>query len=138
MTCIRNNGDAILYWKNTVIDVMLREACVRKRDAPKCVRIRLWLLRCADSARVLIGAAGMRRSDWRRRNVGAMIGQRACRVLALAREAIDSTRAGASGSLQAAIASQLAVPWARWSEAFMDYENPLPIVNTSFLIRFSN
>ncbi len=81
---------------------MLREECVYKRDAPKCVRIRLWPFRRDDSSRVLIGAAGMLRSDWRRRNVGALIGQRACRLLALAREAIDSTRAAANGSSQVA------------------------------------
>ncbi len=81
---------------------MLCEACVCKRDAPQCVRIRLWPLRRDDSSRVLIGAAGMCRSYWCRRNVGTLIGQRACRLLALARAAIDSTRAGASGSLKAA------------------------------------
>ncbi len=48
----------------TALSVMLREACVCKRVAPKCVRIRLWPLRRDDSSRVLIGAAGMRRSDW--------------------------------------------------------------------------
>ncbi len=97
-----NNGDKILYWKNTALDVMLCEACVCNRDTLQCVRIRLWPLRRDDSSRVLIGAAGMRRSYWCRRNVGALIGQRACRLLALARAAIDSTRVGASGSLQAA------------------------------------
>ncbi len=66
-----------------------------KRDAPKCVRIHLWPLRRDDSSRVLIGAAGVWRSDWRRRNVGPLIGQSACRLLAFVREAIDSTCAGA-------------------------------------------
>ncbi len=80
---------------------MLREACVCKRDAPKCVRIRLWPVRRDDSSRALIGAAGLWRSDWRRRNVGALIGQSACRLLACTRAAIDSTRARASGSFQA-------------------------------------
>ncbi len=55
---------------------MLLEACVFKRDVLKCVRIRLWQkslrlrlwpVRRDDSSRVLIGAAGMSRSDWRRR-----------------------------------------------------------------------
>ncbi len=55
-----------------------------------------------DSSRVLIGEAGLWRCDWCRRNVGALIGQSACRLLACARAAIDSTRAGASGGLQAA------------------------------------
>ncbi len=59
-----NNGDEILYWKNTASDVVLCEACVCKRYAPKCVRIRLWPVRRGDSSRVLIGAAGMWRSDW--------------------------------------------------------------------------
>ncbi len=81
---------------------MLREACVCKCDASMCVRIHLWPLRRDDSSHVLIGVAGSCRSDWRRGNVGVMIGQSACRLLALAREAIDSTRAGASGILQSA------------------------------------
>ncbi len=76
----------------------MRRAC--NRDAPKCVRIRHWPLGRDDSSRVLIGAAGMWRSDWPWRNVDAVIGQGACRLLALVREAIDSKRAGASGSLQ--------------------------------------
>ncbi len=97
-----NNGDDILYWKNTAFGVMLREARVCKRDAPKCLIIRLWPVRRDDSSRVLIGAAGLWRSDWRRQNVGALIGQSACRHLGWARAAIDSTRARASGSLQAA------------------------------------
>ncbi len=33
-----------------------------------------------DSSRVLIGAAGRSRSDWRRRSVGTLIGQSACRL----------------------------------------------------------
>ncbi len=94
--------DKELYWKNTAFDVMLREACVCKRDAPKCVRIRLWPLMRDDSSRVLIDAAGVWPSDWRRRNLSALIGQSARRRLAFAREAIDSTCARASGSLQAA------------------------------------
>ncbi len=73
---------------------MLREACVCKRDAPKCVRIRIWALRRDDSSHALIGAAGMRRSDWCMRNVGALIGQSECRLSASAREDIDSMRAG--------------------------------------------
>ncbi len=51
-------------WKNTALGVMLREACACKRDAPKCVGIRVWPVRRDDSSRVLIGAAGMWRSDW--------------------------------------------------------------------------
>ncbi len=78
--------------KVTAFDVMLREACVWKRDAPKCIRIRLWPLRRDGSSRVVIGAAGMWRSDWRSWNVGAQIGQSACRLLALVRAAIYSTR----------------------------------------------
>ncbi len=71
-----------------------------KRDAPTCVRIRLWPFRRDDSSRVLLGAAGLWRSDWRRRNVGALIGQIAFSLLAPARAAIDS--AWASGSVQEA------------------------------------
>ncbi len=65
-------------------------------------RFRLWPLMRDDSSLVVIGAAGSWRSDWRRLNVVALIGQSTCRLLALAREAIDSTRAWASGSLQSA------------------------------------
>ncbi len=86
--------------KGTALSVMLPDACVCIRDAPKCPRIRLWPLRRDDSSCVLIGATGKWRSDWRRRDVGALIGQSACRLLALARETIDSTSAGASGSLK--------------------------------------
>ncbi len=43
--------------------------------------------------------------------MGALIGQSACRLLALARESIDSTRAGASRSLQ--LASPNSLPWNR-------------------------
>ncbi len=68
-TCIGNG---------TALSVMLCEACVCKRDAPMCVRIRLWPFRRDDSSHVLIGAAGMWHSDWRRRDVGALIGQSAC------------------------------------------------------------
>ncbi len=71
-----------------------------KSDAPKCVRIH-HLLRLDDSSRVLIGAAGSRRSDWHKWEAG----QIACRLLALAREVMDSTRTGTSGSLQAASTS---------------------------------
>ncbi len=73
-----------------------------KRDAPMCVGTGLWPLKRDDSSRGLVGAAGTWRSDWRRPDVGALIGQSACRLLALARVAIDSTRAGASGSLHSA------------------------------------
>ncbi len=45
--------------KDTAFNVMLREACVCKRDAPMSVRIRLWPVRRDDSSRVLIGAAGL-------------------------------------------------------------------------------
>ncbi len=79
--------------KDTALGVMLGEACVYKHDAPTCDRIRLWPLRRDDSSRVLIGANGIRRSDLRRRNVGALIGQSACRLLACARAAIDRTLA---------------------------------------------
>ncbi len=82
---------------DTALSVQMRETCVCKRDEPKCDRIRLWR---DNSPRVLIGAAGMWRSDWRRRNVGARIGHSALWLLAFALEAIDSTGAGASGSLQ--------------------------------------
>ncbi len=56
--------------KGTAFYVMLREACVCKRDALKCLRIRLWPVRRDDSSRILIGAAGFSRSDWRRRKCG--------------------------------------------------------------------
>ncbi len=69
---------------------------LRKRDALRSVRIRIWPLRRDDSSRVLIGAAGVWPSKWRRRNVGALIGKRACKLLAFARDPIDSTRAGAA------------------------------------------
>ncbi len=46
--------------------------------APKCVRIRLT------------------RPDWCRFLRGVLIGQKACRLFALAREAIESTHAGDS------------------------------------------
>ncbi len=75
---------------------------MRNSDAPKCVRVRLWPLRRDNSSHVLIGAAGSWRSDWRRRDVGTLIGQRACRLLAIERVVIDSSHAEASGSLQSA------------------------------------
>ncbi len=75
---------------------MLGEACVCKGDAPTCPNSPLPIRR-DDSSHVLIGAVGMWRSDWRRRNVGSLNGQSACRVLA-----IDSTRAGAIGNLKSA------------------------------------
>ncbi len=68
----------------------------------------LWPLRRDDSSCVLTGAAVSWRSDWHRRDVGALIGQSACRLFALAREAIDSTRVGASGSLYSAATYALA------------------------------
>ncbi len=68
-----------------------------KSDAPKCVRIHHCLLRLD----VLIGTAGSWRSDWHKWEAG----QSACRLLALAREVMDSTRAGASDHLQAAATS---------------------------------
>ncbi len=61
-----------------------------------------WPLRRDDSSSALICAARTWRSDWRRRDVGVLIGQNARRLLALAREAIDGTHAGASGSLHSA------------------------------------
>ncbi len=54
---------------------MLHEACVCKRDATICVRIRLWLLRRDDRSGVLVGASGAWRCDWSRRDVGALIGR---------------------------------------------------------------
>ncbi len=72
----------------TALSAMLFEACMFKRDALKCFRVRLLQLRREDSSRVPIGAAGTWRSDWRMRDVGVLIGQSACRLLALAREAI--------------------------------------------------
>ncbi len=77
----------------------MRRACFN--ITRRCVSIRRWPLRRDDRSRVLIGAAGMWRSDWRRRNVGALIGECLYRLLALALEAIDGMRAGDSGSLQA-------------------------------------
>ncbi len=67
--------DTIMGTKNyigkvTTKRVMLCEACVCERDAPKCVRIRLLPVRRDDSSRVLVGAAGLWRSDWRRRKCG--------------------------------------------------------------------
>ncbi len=59
------NGDEELYWKSTPVNVVLRDACVFKSDAPKSPRLRLWPVRRDDSSRVLIGAAGRSRSDWR-------------------------------------------------------------------------
>ncbi len=74
--------------KDTAFNVLLREACVFSRP-----RIRLCPVRRDDSSRVLIGAAGTSRSDWRRRNVGALIGQSACRLLACACEQQSIARA---------------------------------------------
>ncbi len=88
-----NNGDGELYWKSTALNVVLREACVFLRDAPKSPRLRLWPVGRDDSSRVLIGAAGRSRSDWRRRTVGALIGQSVCRLLACACEQQSIARA---------------------------------------------
>ncbi len=44
--------------QETVLGAMLCEVCMCKRDAPMCVRVRLWPLRREASSRVLIGAAG--------------------------------------------------------------------------------
>ncbi len=102
VTCCRSQkengtmGTKTCIGKVTALRVVLHEACVCKRDAPTCVRIRLWPLRRDDSSRVMIGAAGVWRSDWRRRDVGALFGQTTCRLMAFARKAIDSTRAGAT------------------------------------------
>ncbi len=71
-------------------------------EASMCVSIRPWPLMRDDSSRAPIGAAETWRSDWRRLGVRVLIGQIACRLLALVQEAIDSTRAGASGSLHSA------------------------------------
>ncbi len=75
----------------------MKRACVSVTHR-SVFRIRLWPVRRDDISRVLIGAAGVWRSDWRRRTVGAPIGRRARSLLALAREAIDSMRAGAATS----------------------------------------
>ncbi len=88
-----NNGDEELYWKSTAFNVVLREACVFQRDAPKSPGIRLWPVRRDESSRVLIGAAGRSRSDWRRRTLGALIGQSACRLLVCACEQKSIARA---------------------------------------------
>ncbi len=56
-----------------------------KRDASMCVKNRLWPIRHNGSLLVLIGAAGTWRSDWSRRDVGVLMGQGACRLLAVAR-----------------------------------------------------
>ncbi len=79
--------------KDTAFNVMSREACVFQRAAPQIPRIRLWAVRRDDSSRVLIGAAGRSRSDWRSRNVGALIGQSACRLLVCACEQQSIPRA---------------------------------------------
>ncbi len=63
------------------------------------VRIRLWPLKRDESSRVLIGAAGTWPSDWRRRDVGVLIGQIAYGLLALARVANYITRVDASDNL---------------------------------------
>ncbi len=73
-----------------------------KHEAPMCVSIRPWPLMRDDSSRTPIGAAETWRSDWRRLDVRVLIGQIACTLLALVQEAIDSTRADASGSLHLA------------------------------------
>ncbi len=73
-----------------------------KHEAPMCVSIRSWPLMRDDSSCTPIGAAGTWPSDWRRLDVRVLIGEIACRLLALVQEAIDSTRAGASGSLHSA------------------------------------
>ncbi len=91
----------------TSLSVVLREACVCKRDAPMCFSIRSWPLRRDDSSRVLIGAGVAWRFDWRRRDVRVLNGQSACILLALAREAIDSTPASASGCLHSAATGSL-------------------------------
>ncbi len=72
----------------------MRLACF-KRDAPKSPRLRLWPVRRDDSSRVLIGAAGRSRSDWRRRSDWL---ERVQAFSVRVRAAIDSTRAGARGS----------------------------------------
>ncbi len=59
-----------------------------------------WWLRHDGSSRVLIGAAEVWLSDWRPQNVGAVIGQSACRILAFARSI-----ARAQGLLQTQVAS---------------------------------
>ncbi len=81
-----------------------------------------------ESSRVLIGAAGTWRSDWRRWDVGVLIGQSACRLLALAREEIDSTRACASGSLHSAAITTL---WAIYTTAFAINQNEANASNSN-------
>ncbi len=99
----------------------MRRACVS-------VRIRLLPLRRDGSSRVLIGAAGMRLSDWRRRNVGALLGQSACRHLALARETIDSMRAG--------LATTISTPWDHCCVALLAKCTRLPQVAATQLFFF--
>ncbi len=68
-----------------------------KCEAMMCVSICLWSLRRDDRSRVLVGAAETWRPDWRRRDVGVLIGQSTRMSLALGRGPIDSTRSGSSG-----------------------------------------
>ncbi len=79
-----DSGDDNLHWEWYSLErnATSGRACVNVMY----VRIRLWPLWRDDSSRVLIGAAGRSRSDWRRRTVGALIGQSACRLLACACE----------------------------------------------------
>ncbi len=62
--------------------------------------------------------------------MGALIGQGACRLLALAREAIDSTRVGANGSLHSAATYALA--------SHIQYKNVKPCLSVHVYICYIN
>ncbi len=71
--------------------VVLREACVFKRYAPVCV---------FEFAFGYLGVTTAHASWLAQVGCGILIGRDACRLLAFARETVDNTRTGASGSLQ--------------------------------------
>ncbi len=60
-----NNGDEMLYWKKAALDVMLREACVCRRDAPKC----------QNSPLAAYAWRQLTRPDWRSWNVAFWLAQ---------------------------------------------------------------
>ncbi len=72
---------------------MLRKACVLKRYAPVCV---------FKFAFGYLGVTTAHASWLAQVGCGVLIGRDACRLLAFAREAIDNTREGTSGSLHLA------------------------------------
>ncbi len=82
-------GTKTFIGKGTALGVKLR------------VRVHLWPLWRDDSSRVPIGTAGSWRSDWRMRDVGALIGQSACRLWRW-REKRLKARAKASSRLSCA------------------------------------